>query len=97
MRHWALGNSNEFSIDYTLQKGPIPNEMAKTKKLYQKIIKRTLSWLMIFCRQLLIVDTKNSSAASDTAVFNYSGSQTRTDDNLINSQVLYQLSYAGMT
>ena len=26
-----------------------------------------------------------------------SGSQTRTDDNLINSQVLYQLSYAGIT
>ena len=25
-----------------------------------------------------------------------SGSQTRTDDNLINSQVLYQLSYAGI-
>ena len=26
-----------------------------------------------------------------------SGCQTRTDDNLINSQVLYQLSYAGIT
>ena len=51
---------------------------------------------MLICRQLLIVDTKNSSATSDTAVFNYSGSQTRTDDNLINSQVLYQLSYAGI-
>ena len=34
--------------------------MAKTKKLYQKIIKRTLSWLMIICRQLLIVDTKKA-------------------------------------
>ena len=40
---------------------------------------------------------KNSNAKSDAAVFYYSGSQTRTDDNLINSQVLYQLSYAGMT
>ena len=30
-------------------------------------------------------------------LFTNSGSQTRTDDNLINSQVLYQLSYAGIT
>ncbi len=36
--------------------------------------------------------------ASQTAnIFIDSGSQTRTDDNLINSQVLYQLSYAGIT
>ena len=97
MRHWALGNFNEFSIDYTLQKGPIPNEMAKTKKLYQKIIKRTLSWLMIICRQLLIVDTKKQQRRFRRCCFDYSGSQTRTDDNLINSQVLYQLSYAGLT
>ncbi len=36
--------------------------------------------------------------ASQTAnISTNSGSQTRTDDNLINSQVLYQLSYAGIT
>ena len=36
--------------------------------------------------------------ASQTANISIdSGSQTRTDDNLINSQVLYQLSYAGIT
>ena len=36
--------------------------------------------------------------ASQTAnISTDSGSQTRTDDNLINSQVLYQLSYAGIT
>ncbi len=35
--------------------------------------------------------------ASQTANISIdSGSQTRTDDNLINSQVLYQLSYAGI-
>ena len=70
--------------------------MAEIKKLYQKIIKRTLSWLMIICRQLLIVDTKKQQCRFRHCCFDYSGSQTRTDDNLINSQVLYQLSYAGI-
>ena len=97
MRHWALGNPNEFSIDYTLQKGPIPNEMAETKKLQQKNTKRTLSWLMIICRPLLMTGTKKQQRRFRRCCFDYSGSQTRTDDNLINSQVLYQLSYAGMT
>ena len=74
-----------------------PTKMAETKKLHQKVIKRTLSWLMIICCQPLTVNIKNSSAVSRHCCFDYSGSQTRTDDNLINSQVLYQLSYAGMT
>ena len=42
--------------------------MAETKKLHQKVIKRTLSWLMIICCQPLTVNIKNSSAVSDTAV-----------------------------
>jgi hypothetical protein len=71
--------------------------MAETKKLHQKVIKRTLSWLMIICRQPLTVNIKKQQCRFRHCCFDYSGSQTRTDDNLINSQVLYQLSYAGMT
>ena len=37
-----------------------------------------------------------SFSLSFISSFTYSGCQTRTDDNLINSQVLYQLSYAGI-
>ena len=40
---------------------------------------------------------KKTAMSKRHRCFKYSGSQTRTDDNLINSQVLYQLSYAGMT
>ena len=70
--------------------------MAETKKLQQKNTKRTLSWLMIICRPLLMTGTKKQQRRFRRCCFDYSGSQTRTDDNLINSQVLYQLSYAGI-
>ena len=62
----------------------INNLSLKTGDIQFRILKRCLEGI--------------KKDASQTAnIFIDSGSQTRTDDNLINSQVLYQLSYAGIT